>query len=180
MTARTLHVPVPPIPGAALVAAGTLAAVVAGAPLGAALLLAGFAPAVGAALVDRAEGRIPDLLVALVAVVPLALMVTGALPAGHLLLGAALAAAPLLAVHLAVPAAMGFGDVKLAAALGALLAGLDARAGVVAVAVGAVVTIVGALVTRRRAVPFAPGLVGGAASVTGVLLALGWEAPRWP
>jgi leader peptidase (prepilin peptidase) / N-methyltransferase len=149
----------------------------AGAPAG--LLALGLAPAAGAALVDRREGRVPDALVVVTAIVAGLGVVVGVASAWTVLGGATVTAAPLLVVHLVDPDRMGFGDVKLAAALGAVLAPLDVRAGFVALAVGSAGAIVTAALGRRRTVPFAPGLVAGASVALVALLALGWEAPGW-
>lgn len=183
MAARTLPVPLPAAPagasaaGAAVLAVVLLSVAFAGAPAG--LLALGLVPAAAAALVDRTDGRVPDALVALTAAVAAAAVVAGIAPVWAVLAGAAVTAAPLLAVHLVDPDRMGFGDVKLAAALGAVLAPLDVRAGFVALAVGSGVALATAAALRRRSVPFAPGLVAGASVALVALLALGWEAPRW-
>lgn len=173
--APTPHAAAGPILALAALVAG-LAAVPLG-PLG--LVAAALVPAAWAAVVDQATGRVPDVLVAFVAVVPCLLVAGGAVEASHVLAGAALTAAPLLAVHLGRPAVLGFGDVKLAGALGAVLAAFDPRAGFVAVAFACVFALATAVLRRRAAVPFAPGLVAGSAVALVALLALGWEAPRW-
>jgi leader peptidase (prepilin peptidase)/N-methyltransferase len=82
---------------------------------------------------------------------------------GGVLLGAAAFAGPLLIVHAANPGAMGFGDVKLAAVLGAALGLVDWRACLLALCLASAVTACVAIVRRRSSMPFAPGLVGGAA-----------------
>jgi leader peptidase (prepilin peptidase) / N-methyltransferase len=136
-------------------------------------------PAAAAAATDWRTHRVPDLLVAF-ALVPALVAVLLVDDRIHLLasvvMGAAVMAVPLLVVHLAAPAAMGFGDVKLAAALGAVLGVWDPTLGVPALAVAAGLTLLAAVGRRRTAMPFAPGLVTGAAAA----LALGalevWRA----
>ncbi|HEX6657121.1 MAG TPA: prepilin peptidase [Ilumatobacter sp.] len=136
-------------------------------------------PAAAAAAIDWRRHRVPNLLVA-VALVPALLAVQLVDDRIHLFAsvasGAAVMALPLLVVHLAAPAAMGFGDVKLAAALGAALGVSNPALGVPALAVAAGFTLLAAAWRRRTAMPFAPGLVTGAAAA----LALGalevWRA----
>ena len=129
-------------------------------------------PAAAVAASDWRTHRVPNLLVSF-ALVPALVAVLLVDYRMHLLasvvLGAAVMAVPLLVVHLAAPAAMGFGDVKLAAALGAALGVWDPTLGVPALAVAAGLTLLAAAWTRRAAMPFAPGLVTGAAAA----LALG-------
>jgi leader peptidase (prepilin peptidase)/N-methyltransferase len=183
MAARTLPVPLPtppagaPAVGAAVAAVVLLSTALAGTPAG--LLALGLAPAAGAALVDRRDGRVPDALVALTAAVAAVAVVAGLASVWTVLAGTAVTTAPLLAIHLVDPDRMGFGDAKLAAALGAVLAPLDVRAGLAALAVGSGAALATAAALRRRSVPFAPGLVAGASVALVALLALGWEAPRW-
>src|SRR5262245_48419637 len=77
-----------------------------------------------AAATDCRTRRVPDAIVALVLIpTALAVLLSGdpTQTAISALLGAALMAMPLLILHLAAPASMGFGDVKLAAALGAAI-----------------------------------------------------------
>ena len=144
----------------------------------AAALLVG---AVGAAT-DIVDRRIPDRVVlaslastAAVLAVGLASGVAGtAVP--NVLLGAATFAVPLLTVHLVSPPALGFGDVKLGAALGAALGLVDWRCSVVALCIASGLTASMALVCRRSTVPFAPGLVAG----TALALVVFGGTPSWP
>ncbi len=85
------------------------------------------------------------------------------------LLGAALAWLGLLLVHLASPAGMGFGDVRLAFVLGLFLGWLSLRHVLTGIFLGfllGAVIGVGLVLTRVRsrkdAVPFGPFLAGGA------------------
>src|SRR5690606_31039131 len=90
---------------------------------------AALVPAAAAALSDIATGRIPERRVALTACPPVAAVLAGSPRSAtvtSVLLGAAAMAVPMLVVHLVDPDAIGFGDVKLGAALGAALGVLDA------------------------------------------------------
>jgi leader peptidase (prepilin peptidase)/N-methyltransferase len=129
---------------------------------------AGLVPAAAAALLDLRTHRIPDRL-ALLGALPIVSYValgnhrTGIVAA--LLAGALGMAGPLLCLHLMSPEAMGWGDVKLAAVLGSSLAVIDARLGIVALALASAATLMFAVAARRSGLPFAPGLVGAAAAV---------------
>jgi leader peptidase (prepilin peptidase)/N-methyltransferase len=97
--------------------------------------------AVAAAAVDVAHRRLPDALT--VPALPLALVLLGPLGPGavlHGLAGAAVAVVAHAVLHLVSPAAMGAGDVKLAAPLGAVLAAASWEALVVAGLLAAVLT----------------------------------------
>jgi leader peptidase (prepilin peptidase)/N-methyltransferase len=71
-------------------------------------------------------------------------------------------AAPLLILHLASPASMGFGDVKLALLVGAAVGALDWQLTIPAMAIAAGSTATVGLMTRARTIAFGPGLVAGA------------------
>ncbi len=129
--------------------------------------------AVVAVVVDLTSERIPDRVV-LASLVPTSLVLAvhavadggdGRSASVGVLMGAVAFAAPLLIVHLVVPHALGFGDVKLAAALGGALGLVDWRASVAALCIASGMTAAVALIRRRPTVPFAPGLVAGAALV---------------
>lgn len=126
--------------------------------------------AVSAAIIDRRERRIPNRLVLVGFVATVVAIVVGGL-VDHRLGDAALGAlagvggyaAPLLALHLASPGAMGFGDVKLGVVLGA---GLGAGHPVLAplgLLYGIVVAIVRRVALRRLDghEAFAPALAIG-------------------
>ena len=129
--------------------------------------------AVVAVVVDVTSERIPDRVV-LVSLLPTSLVLAlhavadggdGRSAFVGVLMGAVAFAAPILIVHLVVPHALGFGDVKLAAALGGALGLVDWRASVAALCIASGMTAAVALMRRRSTVPFAPGLVAGAALV---------------
>jgi leader peptidase (prepilin peptidase) / N-methyltransferase len=135
-------------------------------------------PAAAAAVPDWRAHRVPNLLVA-VALVPVLVAVLLVQDRIHLLAsvgsGVAVMATPLLVLHLVTPAAMGFGDVKLAAALGAALGVVDPSLGLPALAVAAGLTLLAAAWSRRPALPFAPGLVTGAAAALALGAVGGWR-----
>lgn len=122
-----------------------------------------------AAVVDTVSRRIPDRLVlaSLVPVVITLLIVVVAGDAPETLLtvpaGAALLALPVLVLHLIAPTAMGFGDVKLALALGAAIGLIEWRYAVTALCLASGLTVAVAIVRRRHTMPFAPGLIAGTA-----------------
>lgn len=125
-----------------------------------------------AAIVDLRERRLPNTLtlagVMIAALTVLAVTAAeGAEAGGDVLLsvagGAALLAGPLLVVHLVSPQGMGFGDVKAALALGAAVGLIDAWSALVALFIGSLLSGSAGLLTRRRHVPFGPGLVVGTA-----------------
>ncbi len=132
-----------------------------------------------AAVADARTARLPDRLVALTAL-PAALLALGlvvdggsAAPLAAGFAGAAAAAGPLLAMHLVSPNAIGFGDVKFAAALGLALGLVDWRLAMVALCVAAGSTAAAGLVTHRRELPLGPGLLVGSAAVLVVAAASG-------
>jgi leader peptidase (prepilin peptidase)/N-methyltransferase len=128
-------------------------------------------PAACAAGVDLVVGHVPDRLVASSVLVVAAAVALGRFDGatGHgvigVVAGAFATAGPLLALHLVSPATIGFGDVKLAAALGAAVGLGDYRQSLWALAIASGSTLLIALVRRSRSVAFAPGLVLGAALV---------------
>jgi leader peptidase (prepilin peptidase)/N-methyltransferase len=122
------------------------------------LALTWFGVAAGA--VDLAHRRLPDALT--LPALPAALLLVA--PLGPAALGraagvAVLAAAAHAAVRLVAPGAMGGGDVKLAAPLGAVLGAVSWPAAVLAAAVAAAATAVLAAVLRRRSVPHGPSML---------------------
>jgi leader peptidase (prepilin peptidase) / N-methyltransferase len=142
--------------------------------------LAGFTflPAAAAAAADWRTHRIPNRLVVFVLLPALLAVLLGGDPAGRLeslLLGATVMALPLLVLHLAAPAAMGFGDVKLAAALGAGLGVLEPALAVAALAVASGLALAAAVWKRRSAIPFGPALVTGGAVSLALAMLPGWS-----
>ena len=143
-----------------------------------ALAVATIIPAAAAALVDRRAHRVPNsLVIGMLAPVVLAVLVADR-PFDRfmaLALGAAAMASPLLLVHLVSPAAMGFGDVKLAIGLGAALGVVAPELALPALAAACGLTLLVALCSRRMAVPFAPGLVTGTATALALASLEGWK-----
>ncbi|NMO89633.1 prepilin peptidase [Actinomycetospora sp. TBRC 11914] len=121
--------------------------------------------AVAGSATDAVAGRLPDVLTVPALVLGLAALVpSGALPAG--LAGAVVLGGLHAGVAFAAPAALGGGDVKLAAALGGPLAAAGWWALAAAPALAAAVLVAVAWRLRRRAVPLGPALLG----VTWILL----------
>ena len=115
--------------------------------------------AVAGAGTDAIAGRLPDVLTVPALVVGLgALVASGSVVVG--LVGAAVLGGLHAAVALVAPAALGGGDVRLAAALGGPLAAVGWWALAVAPALSAAVLVVVAGVLRRRALPLGPSLLG--------------------
>lgn len=150
------------------------------------------AASVPAALHDVRHGTLPDRLVAWagmtgVITVMISVVTHGWQPAGAAVGGAAALAAPVLTLHAADPHAMGFGDVKLAVALGLGIGLADWRLALVTLLVGATLALAHAATTRRASVPFGAALVAAAAIVLVAASAanlggdplLGWELTTW-
>ncbi len=124
---------------------------------------------VPAAVVDARTRRLPDPWIAAAACAFLAVWVLEAAVASaagpnaaDVATGIALTAGPLLVLHLVSPAAMGFGDVKAAAVLGAAVATVDAHAGLVVLALASAAAALTALARRRASIAFGPFLVAAA------------------
>jgi leader peptidase (prepilin peptidase)/N-methyltransferase len=180
-SARSGPTPIVARASIAAIGGGTVLAVIGS--WGAGLLLTAMAAATTAAAIDVTSGRIPDRLV-IATSIPLLMIAASEFAAGRagvaagLLLGALAIGSPVVVVHLAVPAAMGFGDVKLGAVVGAAVGLVDARFGLVALSVAAGSTAVVGLGAGRRDLPFGPGLVVG--GVSAFVLAISFEgAPTW-
>jgi len=133
-------------------------------PLAAAVGLAAILPA---ALVDILDHRLPDRLVALSATALVATASIEAITIGtdiaplDALLGAALMAGPILVLHVVSPTSMGFGDVKASIVLGAALGLASPGLALFALFIASAGTSAAGLATRRRHLPFGPGLVLG-------------------
>jgi leader peptidase (prepilin peptidase)/N-methyltransferase len=137
--------------------------------------LAVMAAGTAIAIVDLREKRIPNHMLLIAAPVVAVLLLAGVLMRGEperllaVLAGAAAMFALYFVLALIAPAAMGMGDVKLAALLGAALgaAGLTAwLVGLLAAyligGVVAVITLVTGRVGWRGSIPFGPWMVAGA------------------
>ncbi len=116
---------------------------------------------VAAARTDLRHRRIPDRLVTIGALCAAVVAGTvevldGRRPGVTMLIGAGIAALPLLAVHLVTPAGIGFGDVKYAAVTGALLGAANLGLGSVAVALACLFAIGGVAAGwwPRTSIPF--------------------------
>ena len=128
--------------------------------------------AVAAGAVDLRHHRLPDALT--LPALPLALLLLAPLGPEVVLragVGAVVAFAAYAAVHLAAPSALGAGDVKLAAPLGAVLAAASwaalVAAGVVAALLSAVLAAVMlAMRGRGGAVPHGPSMLVAGLLVT--------------
>ena len=117
-----------------------------------------------AALVDAAEHRLPNALVAGAAIpVVVAVAVDGS--AGLLrsaALGGLLVATPMLVTHLVTPSGMGFGDVKAAAVLGAAMGLIDVESALLALVLGLAAGAAWGVGRRARSIALGPALVAGA------------------
>ena len=123
------------------------------------------------AVEDLRDHRIRNhYLLALAAVVAGSVVIAAAggesAMAGRAALGAALGSAPLAAVWVTQPGRIGGGDVKLAAAIGALVAAVNPWMAVAVVGIALAGSLIAALVLRSQRVALAPGM-----SVATVLVA---------
>jgi len=154
------------------IAALAIAVVVGIAPMAASIAVALMVPA---AVIDIEQRRLPDgwTIAAMVSLTTALAMAaafgdsTSAAPSvgtsiGGLLGGSLAMAVPVLAVHLVSPSAMGFGDVKAAAVLGAAVGTIDWRLGAVALCLAALSGGAAGVLGRRRTIAFGPFLVFGA------------------
>lgn len=123
-----------------------------------------------AAAFDARSGRIPNGLVLMIAMLTAArsmtLVVTGDAPMGPIaadvVAGVVLSGSvTLFVVWLLRPSAVGGGDWKLLAVVGAAVGAVDPLAAAVVGVVAAVVQLVAAALARRRQLVFAPALLGG-------------------
>jgi leader peptidase (prepilin peptidase)/N-methyltransferase len=159
------------IASAAGVVALGAAAITAGLGWSSAILAPWALLAAAAALVDSRTERLPDRLV----FPGIATAVVGGLVVGRLpgvIVGGLLFGVPLLAVHLARPDGMGFGDVKFASMLGAGIGLVAVPLVLPTYLLAAMVHVVVCLAARagRRPVPFGPSLVLGSIAVLVVAL----------
>lgn len=145
------------------VTAMTIATIVIGTPVAVAGALAAGA---AAASVDLRTRRLPNRMVALTAgMAGIGVVVASLEDAPASAIGAGLGAlgfaGPLLVTHLVTPGAIGFGDVKLAGALGIALGLVDPRLGLLALCIASGTTAAAGIAARRNALPLGPGLVVG-------------------
>lgn len=137
-----------------------------------------------AAISDHRTSRLPNELVVAGAVPVVVLGMFGlsvgsvALMAGALA-GAALYAVPLLVLHALSPAAMGFGDVKFAAALGVALGAVAPRLAVGALCVASGLAVAWGAARRQSSVPFGPCLWCGSIMMLAVAMTAGWGPMPW-
>ena len=122
---------------------------------------------VPAGLVDVIERRLPDRALAVAAsclVIGLLVeLIRSSAGWADVVIGAVVMALPLLVLHLVSPASMGFGDVKLAFVLGAVVGTIAWELAISALALAAGLSVSIAVLARARTIPFGPGLITGAA-----------------
>ncbi len=176
------HIPTAATRSATLIAVGALGVGAFGVGMAGVWVAVSMALSVAAlaAWVDLQSTRIPDELVAL-ALLPTVGSAAAAVVSGGgatrmvaIVFGIGMLAFPLLLIHLVSPSAMGFGDVKLAVPLGAAVGLVDPVFGLIALCVASALTAAVGVATRRRALPFGPGLVIGA--VAALALAGAWTS----
>lgn len=122
---------------------------------------------VGVVAVDAVDRRIPTVLIRIGAMGAALAVIADGIRSGsvdgmfHFVAGGTLVGVAFLVVYLWRAAALGFGDVRLATVLGALVAwGADGIEFAVGAAFAAsVLAVVVMLTTRRRSLPFAPCLI---------------------
>lgn len=114
-----------------------------------------------AALIDRRSGRLPNALLALAAAFG-AVACDAADTGAAAILGATVAATPLLIMHLAEPSALGFGDVKFAASAGVVVAAQHWPWAVGVPLVALLIAAVGRFAGGQRERPLGPALLVGA------------------
>lgn len=125
---------------------------------------------VPAAVIDVRERRLPDRIVGAAAIVLSVAIAVGWIAGAEIDLfgiavGAIAVGGPLLVLHLASPDAMGFGDVKLAAVLGAAIGTIDWQLGLLALTLAAGAGAAVGIARRSRTIAFGPFLVAGAVAV---------------
>lgn len=126
--------------------------------------LVAIVPLCAAAAVDVRSRRLPDQLIVLSVVASMATaLISKSL--GEAAVGATVFCLPLLIGHLINPAGLGFGDVKLGAALGLILGQVDWRLVLPALGLGCVAALAWLVLRRVRSLAFGPALVGGTAAM---------------
>ena len=145
-------------------------------------IAAGVAVAIGivvagaAANQDRKDLRLPNSLVAGIAVAAaIAGIIGAALPT--VLIGAGITASPLLLVHLLEPHALGFGDVKYAAATGGLLGAISLNGALILITAALMGAVINRALRPDGARPLGPIIFVGvvvAATAVVTLQQEGW------
>jgi len=125
------------------------------------------------AAVDLDVARLPDRILVPAAVwtagcIGLTLWITGPLAALGAILAAALCGGGFWILHLTGRGALGFGDVKLAAVIGAATALVSWSAVLYALVAGCILTIAWAAARRQRELAFGPWLALGAVLAVGL------------
>ena len=128
------------------------------------LVALALAPLVVAGRIDVRTRRLPNRLLGL-ACLPAgaaAVFASGStsVAAVESLLGVALTAGPLLAVHLINPSGMGFGDVKLGMVLGLLVSTADWRLGIAVLLIASLGSALWCLARSQQSIAFGPPLIG--------------------
>lgn len=122
---------------------------------------------VGLTVIDLREHRLPNSVT-----LPGAVLVTaGAAMCGRgpaAVLGALALAGAYLILHLASPAAMGAGDVKLSLGLGGLTAAFGVDAWLLAALGAPVLTVLGGLLGRRRVLAHGPSMCAATVAAVAV------------
>jgi len=125
------------------------------------------------AAVDLDVARLPDRILVPTAIwtagcIGLTLWITGPLAALGAILAAALCGGGFWILHLVGRGALGFGDVKLAAVIGAATALVSWSAVLYALVAGCILTIAWAAARRQRELAFGPWLALGAVLAVGL------------
>ena len=143
------------------------------------LVALALAPLVVAGRIDVRTRRLPNRLLVLACLPAGAAvaLVNGSTSVAAVvsLLGVAVTAGPLLAVHLINPSGMGFGDVKLGMVLGLLVSSADWRLGIVVLLIASLVSALWCLARSQQSIAFGPPLIG---SLVVVLVVHGFGLPN--
>lgn len=160
------------------VAVATVAVAVLGVSIGpVGIAIAALVPIAAAAVIDVRTGRLPDALVAMAAV-PIVWSIAIGWGLGapvairDVVTGVVLCVTPALALHLAWPDALGFGDVKTTAVLGAVLGPLHPAVALAALAAATAGTAAVGIAAGRRQLPLGPGLAIAATAAVVVAVRL--------
>jgi leader peptidase (prepilin peptidase) / N-methyltransferase len=148
------------------------------------VVAAALLPLIAAARIDEREHRIPNRLVLagvapLVVLAALSLLTADASTLTAMAAGAVLMSGPLLVLHVVAPGAMGFGDVKAAAVLGAAVGLVDPTVALWALCLASAIAVARGAMTRRAVVPFGSALVAAALVSLTAAVALGAKDVPW-